>query len=142
WRVGALKDAAVAKVRADRALREQVRQIVVIYAENRSFANLYGDFPGVQTPLSSVPPERAAQLDRDGRTLLPRLPAIWGGLVPQAQEVDGKRYMIAERDIQGLKNAPFRIPDAQGKPLPNGVITRDLWHRFYQNEMQINAGRN
>ncbi len=131
-----------AELRADRALREQVRQIVVIYAENRSFANLYGDFPGVQTPLSSVPPERAAQLDRDGRTPLPRLPAIWGGLVPQAQEVDGKRYMIAERDIQGLKNAPFRIPDAQGKPLPNGVITRDLWHRFYQNQMQINAGRN
>jgi acid phosphatase len=131
-----------AELRADRALREQVRHIVVIYAENRSFANLYGDFPGVAQPLSTVPAERYTQLDRDGKTPLARLPAIWGGLVPQAQEVDGTRYMIAERDIHGLKNAPFRIHDAHGKPLPNGVITRDLWHRFYQNQMQINAGRN
>jgi acid phosphatase len=128
--------------RIDRALREQVRHIVVIYAENRSFANLYGHFPGVQHPIEAVPPERAAQLDRDGKTLLPTLPAIWGGLVPQAQEIDGNRYMIAERDIAGLPNAPFLLRDAQGKPLPNGVITRDLWHRFYQNQMQINGGRN
>ncbi|MEZ1394272.1 alkaline phosphatase family protein, partial [Klebsiella pneumoniae] len=41
-----------------------------------------------------------------------------------------------------LPNAPFLIKDAQGNPLPNGVITRDLWHRFYQNQMQIAAGRN
>lgn len=133
---------SAADLRLDQALREQVRHIVVIYAENRSFANLYGDFPGVQHPLSAVPPEQALQLDRDGKTPLPTLPKIWGGLVPQAQEIDGKRYMIAERDIDKLPNAPFQIRDAQGKPLPNGVMTRDLWHRFYQNQMQINAGRN
>lgn len=133
---------SAADLRLDQALREQVRHIVVIYAENRSFANLNGDFPGVQHPLSAVPPEQALQLDRDGKTPLPTLPKIWGGLVPQAQEIDGKRYMIAERDIDKLPNAPFQIRDAQGKPLPNGVMTRDLWHRFYQNQMQINAGRN
>lgn len=133
---------SAADLRLDQALREQVRHIVVIYAENRSFSNLYGDFPGVQHPLSAVPPEQALQLDRDGKTPLPTLPKIWGGLVPQAQEIDGKRYMIAERDIDKLPNAPFQIRDAQGKPLPNGVMTRDLWHRFYQNQMQINAGRN
>nr|WP_249173859.1 acid phosphatase [Burkholderia sp. AU19243] len=133
---------SAADLRLDEALRRQVRHIVVIYAENRSFANLYGDFPGVQYPLSDVRPEHAQQLDRDGKTPLPVLPKIWGGLVPQAQEVDGKRYAIAERDIDKLPNAPFRIADAQGKPLPNGVITRDLWHRFYQNQMQIAGGRN
>jgi acid phosphatase len=114
----------------------------VIYAENRSFANLYGNFPGVQHPLDAVPAERYVQLDRDGKTALPQLPKIWGGLVPQAQEVDGKRYMIGENAIVDLHNRPFRIPDAHGAPLPNSVITRDLWHRFYQNQMQINAGRN
>lgn len=133
---------SIEDLRLDAALRQQVRNIVVIYAENRSFANLFGDFPGVRHPLRTVPPPRYIQLDRDGKTPLPALPAIWGGLVPQAQVVDGKRYMIGEGDITGLPNAPFVIPDAQRRPLPNGVITRDLWHRFYQNQMQINAGRN
>ncbi|MGZ2747659.1 acid phosphatase [Burkholderia stagnalis] len=131
-----------ADLRLDDALRHHVRNIVVIYAENRSFANLYGDFPGAQYPLSTVPHDHARQLDRDGKTPLRELPKIWGGLVPQAQEIDGTRYMIGERDIRNLPNAPFLIRDAQGKPLPNNVITRDLWHRFYQNQMQINAGRN
>ncbi|CAG4918597.1 acid phosphatase [Paraburkholderia saeva] len=133
---------SAADLRLDAALHDQVRHIVVIYAENRSFANLYGNFPGVQHPLDAVPASRYVQLDRDGKTPLAQLPKIWGGLVPQAQEVDGKRYMIAERDIVGLPNGPFRIADAHGTPLPNGVITRDLVHRFYQNQMQINAGRN
>nr|WKF59749.1 Phospholipase C 2 [Paraburkholderia busanensis] len=133
---------SAADLRLDAALHDQVKQIVVIYAENRSFANLYGNFPGVQHPLDSVGAERYVQLDRDGRTPLPRLPAIWGGLVPQAQEVDGKRYMIGEKDIGSLRNQPFHIVDAHGAPLPTGVITRDLVHRFYQNQMQINAGRN
>lgn len=128
--------------RVDAALRDQVRHIVVIYAENRSFTNLYGNFPGVQTPLSGVPASRYAQLDRDGKTPLTQLPKIWGGLVPQAQELHGKRYMIGEAAIEGLANQPFRIVDTHGNPLPNGIITRDLVHRFYQNQMQINAGRN
>ncbi|WP_281662775.1 acid phosphatase [Paraburkholderia fungorum] len=133
---------SAADLRLDAALHDQVKQIVVIYAENRSFANLYGNFPGVQHPLDAVSAERYLQLDRDGTTPLPRLPAIWGGLVPQAQEVDGKRYMIGQKDIANLRNGPFHITDAQGAPLPTGVITRDLVHRFYQNQMQINAGRN
>jgi acid phosphatase len=96
----------------------------------------------MQYPLEAVPAERYMQFDRDGKTPLPALPKIWGGLVPQAQEVDGKRYSIAERDITGLRNQPFHLTDAHGAPLPNSVITRDLVHRFYQNQMQINAGRN
>jgi len=133
---------SAADIRLDAALRDQVKQIVVIYAENRSFANLYGNFPGIQHPLDAVTAERYLQLDRDGKTPLPRLPAIWGGLVPQAQEVDGKRYMIGQKDLGNLRNGPFHLTDAQGAPLPTGVITRDLVHRFYQNQMQINAGRN
>jgi len=133
---------SAADLRLDAALRDQVKQIVVIYAENRSFTNLFGNFPGLQYPLDSVSAERYLQLDRDGKTPLPRLPAIWGGLVPQAQEVDGKRYMIGQKDLGNLRNGPFHLTDAHGAPLPTGVITRDLVHRFYQNQMQINAGRN
>jgi acid phosphatase len=126
----------------DRTLQAKVRHIVVIYAENRSFSNLWGNYPGVQYPLEAVPASRYVQLDRDGRTPMPVLPKIWGGLVPQAQEVDGKRYMISEKEIDGISNGPFHLVDTNGQPLPNGVITRDLVHRFYQNQMQINAGRN
>lgn len=123
-------------------LRDKVRTIVVIYAENRSFTNLYGNFPGVQTPLDGVPTARFTQYDRDGNTPLESLPKIWGGLVPQAQEIDGRNYVIAEDQIANLPNAPFRIGDETGAPLPPSVITRDLVHRFYQNQMQINAGKN
>ncbi|MFM0643289.1 acid phosphatase [Paraburkholderia bryophila] len=140
-RVGG-KGRSAADLRLDVALREHVKHIVVIYAENRSFANLYGNFPGVLYPLDAVPAVRYEQLDRDGKTPLPQLPKIWGGLVPQAQEVAATRYMIGENAIDGLPNRPFRLADASGAPLPNGVITRDLWHRFYQNQMQIAAGRN
>ena len=136
------KPRSAADLRLDAALRANVKHIVVIYAENRSFSNLYGNFPGVLFPLDAVPAARYEQLDRDGKTPMPQLPKIWGGLVPQAQEIDGKRYMIGENAIDGLPNRPFRIPDASGAPLPNSVITRDLWHRFYQNQMQIAAGRN
>ncbi len=137
---------AVARTAADdpldAALRARVRHIIVIYAENRSFANLYGQFPGVQHSIDTALIQAAAQLDRDGKTVLPHLPKIWGGLVPQAQQVGMTRYMIGQDDIAHLPNRPFVVSDAHGRPLPNAVITRDLIHRFYQNQMQINGGRN
>jgi acid phosphatase len=139
------REAPIARTAADEALdaalRAHVRHIVVIYAENRSFANLYGDFPGVRQPLE-LAAQAPLQLDRDGKTFLPHLPPIWGGLVPQAQQVGMTRYMIGQDAIRHLPNRPFVVADAQGRPLPNAVITRDLWHRFYQNQMQINGGRN
>jgi acid phosphatase len=126
----------------DALLKRHVKTIVVIYAENRSFNNLYGNFPGVANPLSDVPEHRYSQVDRDGLTRMNTLPKIWGGLVPVAQTIDNKTYQIGENDISGLPNAPFKISDAQGQLLPESVVTQDLWHRFYQNQMQINGGRN
>ena len=41
-----------------------------------------------------------------------------------------------------LPNAPFAIDDPKGFNTPLGVTTRDLWHRFYQNQMQIDGGKN
>jgi acid phosphatase len=34
------------------------------------------------------------------------------------------------------------LKDAEGQPLPESVITRDLCHLFYQNQMQIHGGKN
>jgi len=122
-------------------LQDAVKNIVVIYLENRSFNNLFGNFPGVRYPLSALNPEDYQQRDRDG-SLLKTLPRIWGGLVQKGQNIAGKYYMISEDQIKGMANAPFKLKDAEGQPLPEAVITRDLWHVFYQNQMQINGGKN
>lgn len=125
----------------DHHLKANVKTVVVIYLENRSFNNLFGNFPGVKYPLSQVNAGQYTQLDRNGSPLT-SLPKIWGGLVPRGQTVFGKYYMIKEDQITGLPNAPFTLKDEEGKPLPESIITRDLWHVFYQNQMQINGGKN
>ena len=63
----------------------KVSTIVVIYAENRAFDNLYGNFPGA-VGLREVlerdghpRPAYVPQRDRDG-TVLPVLPPTWGGV--------------------------------------------------------------
>jgi acid phosphatase len=125
----------------DTKIKSHIKNVVVIYLENRSFNNLFADFPGVSHPLSAVPSSVYQQRDRDG-SVLPELPKIWGGMVPRAQSLGGKNYVISEDKISGLPNAPFPLKDAEGLPLPESVITRDLWHLFYQNQMQINGGKN
>ncbi len=60
----------------DRDLRE-IDTIVVIYAENRSFDNLFGTYPGANG-LRKASPASSTQLDRDG-SVLSGLPAVWGG---------------------------------------------------------------
>src|ERR1700760_2373810 len=114
---------------------ESIENIIVIYAENRSFDNLYGSFPGVNG-LSGVTPQEYTQHDRDG-SVLKELPPIWGGLTAK-----GVEPAIGLAQTEHLPNAPFAIDGAQGFNLPLGVTTRDLWHRFYQNQMQIAGGKN
>src|SRR6185312_731719 len=125
----------------DAALRKHIRHVLVIYAENRSFNNLFGDFPGLAQPLSALAPERYRQRDRDGG-LLDTLPPIWHGLMPHKQVLDGREYQIAEDAIRGLANAPFALATPDGQPLPQALVTRDLIHSFYTNQLQINGGRN
>lgn len=125
----------------DALLEKHIQHVVVIYAENRSFNNLFAEFPGLQQPLSAVPPERYLQRDRDGKPLT-TLPPIWGGLVPHQQVVDHKPYKVGEHDITGLPNAPWALHTGDGTPLPHGVVTRDLVHAFYNNQLQINGGKN
>lgn len=124
-------------------LRRYVKNVVVIYAENRSFNNLFANFPGVEKPLSALKPDEYQQRDRDGQ-LLDTLPPIWKGLVPKAQEVGHVNYKIDEDAVftTQLPNQPFVLTGPQGENLPHGVVTRDLWHVFYQNQMQINGGKN
>ena len=125
----------------DAKLKSCIKHVVVIYLENRSFNNLFANFPGVSAPLADLPAALSAQQDRDGSTFS-TLPRVWGGMVPTPQNIGGKDYQLKEEQIRDLPNAPFKLSDADGKPLPEGVVTRDLWHLFYQNQMQINDGKN
>ncbi|MCF5547817.1 acid phosphatase [Pseudomonas salomonii] len=126
----------------DKALHEQVKTVVVIYAENRSFNNLFADFPGLEKPLSALSATDVQQRDRDG-SLLTSLPPAWGGVLQVGpQSVDGVTYPSEVQFQENLPNAPFALKGPNAEDLPLSLVTRDLWHVFYQNQMQINGGKN
>ena len=109
---------------------DAIQHIVVIYAENRSFDHLYGLFPGASGIADA---RRTTQVDRDGKRL-PVLPPVWKPAPPGAPAVPDPAFPT------DLPNAPFRI-DAPPIDLSLSVPTRDLVHRFYQNQAQINRGK-
>ncbi|MBP1206430.1 acid phosphatase [Duganella sp. 1411] len=117
-----------------------IKNIVVIYAENRGFDNLYGLFPGANGVPGVNPTSTGGyvpQKDVDNSTL-PVLPPTWGGMTAAGQSV-----VVTQAQSAGLPNKPFQIDDANSPiGLPQSVITRDLVHRFYNNQMQINGGAN
>jgi acid phosphatase len=129
-----------------RALRAKIDTVVVIYAENRAFDNLYGNFPGAHglgdvvdrdgRPLPAYVP----QIDRDG-SVLAALPPTWGGVT-----ASGIKPVVTESQSAGLPNAPFSIEHAftaqSDVALSTSTVTRDLVHRFFENQMQIDGGRN
>lgn len=114
---------------------EKISTVVVIYAENRSFDNLFGGFPGADGILDRTKYD-ATQIDRDGSPL-PRLPAIWGGATAK-----GVEPAVPEDKTAKLPNDVFAIDHPAGLGLPLSVHTRDLVHKFYQHQMQIHGGRN
>jgi acid phosphatase len=132
---------------ADPALRAKVQNIVVIYAENRSFDNLFGRFPGADglgTVLDGNGKPTAAyvtQKDRDGRTVLATLPQTWNGVT-----APGQSPAVTQAQSAGLPNRPFAVETAfqpsAGATLSMNTVTRDLVHRFFENQMQIDGGRN
>jgi acid phosphatase len=130
-------------------LKNKVQNIVVIYAENRSFDNLFGNFPGANglstvvdasgNPTSGYIPQK----DRDGTTVLATLPQTWNGVT-----APGSSVVITAAQSAGLKNAPFSIETGftatagAGAKLDTTTVTRDLYHRFFENQMAINGGKN
>jgi acid phosphatase len=112
----------------------KVDTIVVIYAENRSFDNLYGLFPGANGISKALEdPKTYLQLDRDGKTVLSKLPLIWNNHNPSWS-------FVAD-----LPNKPFQINATPGdSPSSKGIkdASPDLVHNFYNNQMQIHGGSN
>ena len=69
--------------------------------------------------------------------MLKELPPVWGGLTAK-----GVTPAVTQAQTEHLPNGLFAIDDPKGFNLPFGVTTRDLWHRFYQEQMQIDGGKN
>ncbi len=98
----------------------RIQHVVVIYLENRSFDNLYGQFPGADGLDSrEATTSRRPQIDAKG--------APYAAL-PQAE---------SSPFPPTLPNAPFDIT----RYVPNDKPTIDLVHRFYQEQAQINGGK-
>ena len=138
-----------------------IKHVVVVYEENHSFDNLWGLWPGVngiRTPPSRTP--RQTQVDTAGQpfecllqddvnlaSLPPTCSNTTGGTFSSAfpnQIFDIGRY-IAPTDTtcyHPTPTAPFApangVPKGSGDP---GGCTRDLVHRFYQEQYQIDGGR-
>jgi acid phosphatase len=128
----------------DRRAIDAIDTVVVIYAENRAFDTLFGLFPGANG-IPGVNPSAVGsllpQVDRDG-SVLPVLPPTWGGLT-----MPGQAMTVTQAETVGMPNRPFRIDGAnaiggRGVVVPIDVATRDLVHRYYNNIMQIDGGRN
>jgi len=97
----------------------KVNHVVVIYLENHSFDNLYGQFSGANG-LSNATASNTTQVDATGTayTYLPPIPGT--SAFPT-----------------NLANTYFNIDQY----IPNDMITPDVLHRYYQEQMQIDGGK-
>ena len=105
---------------------ERIQNVVVIYAENHSFDNVFGLFPGANG-IANAHPEQWLQRDHDGSPLRE--------LVTFAS--DGK----PDPSYPRMPNAPFRID----QPPVNRSISQIVpspTHAFYNNQEQIHGGQN
>jgi phospholipase C len=98
---------------------KQVKHLVVIYMENRSFDNLYGEFKGANG-IANAKKGNFLQVDTNGKpyTYLPEIPR--NNSFPT-----------------NLKNELFNIDQY----VPADKATPDVTHRFFHNQLQINGGK-
>ena len=130
-----------------------VKHIVVIYEENHSFDNLYGGWEGVNG-LGSATAAQKLQLNQAGSPFACLLQNDVNLKALPATCNDAANAISSD-----FTNAPFTIDSfitpadttcpAHGVFAPNGVLkgsglpggcTRDIVHRFYQEQYQLNGG--
>jgi acid phosphatase len=142
---------------------QRVDHLVVIYEENHSFDNLFGQWPGAnglarnpaRTPRSTqVGPDPARSpygclLQLDVNLTVPPLAPACSGTTPAGTAFDSHfrnrpfpiDAYIAPTDTTCPAPGVFAangVPKGSGEP---GGCTRDLVHRFYNEQYQIDGGR-
>src|SRR4051812_12330475 len=113
---------------------DKLSHILVLYLENRSFDNLFGEFPGANGLARAG--QAAVQRDRDGKPYA-TLPNV-------EKPFNIPRNPPEIRDIPVLDNLPNKPFAIEGiRPgVTTATHTRDLIHAFYTNRTQINGGKN
>lgn len=133
------------KALSNRLDLEKIEHFVVIYLENRSFDNLFGKYPGANG-LNTAQAKAIKQVDRDYTTVLSTLPPAWGGMLANGQKNTAGQAITQAQTTGVWPNSFFQV-DASADQFGYGLvtgdhITRDLYHRFFENRMQINGGQN
>jgi acid phosphatase len=104
----------------------RIQHLVVIYAENHSFDNLYGLFPGAEG-ITQATAEQKTQLDHDG-TPLQELVVFNHDGQPDAR-------------FPRMPNGPFQINAPPVNKRLDELVPSPI-HAFWHNRQQINEGRN
>jgi acid phosphatase len=136
-----------------------IKRIVVIYEENHSFDNLYGKWEGVNglrradpahtTQVNQAGKPYACLLQNDANLASPPLPASCHDATGTAafdSAFPNTPFLIddfiAPTDTTCPPPGDFSKPNGwfKGTGLPGGC-TRDLVHRFYQEQYQLNGGK-
>jgi phospholipase C len=108
------------------AALQRVGHLVVIYAENHSFDNLYGLFPGADG-IANATAQQRTQLDHDGKPLH-ELIVFGAGGKPDPQ-------------FPRLPNSPFRIDEAPVNRHLDELVPSPT-HLFFHHQEQIANGAN
>jgi phospholipase C len=124
--LGACAQSALAPAADTEAALQRVKHVVVIFAENHSFDNLYGLFPGADG-IANATPGQKLQRDHDG-TPLKELVVFGKDGQPDAR-------------FPRMPNAPFRIDAPPVSKRLDEVVPSPI-HAFFHNQQQINGGRN
>ena len=106
---------------------DKIQHVVVIYLENHSFDNMFGLFPGADGLLGKA--GWAPQIDANGKPY---------DTLPRVIETDDNPPVLDPRFPANMINAPFMIDQY----VPEDQKTGDLVHRFYQEQVQIDGGKN
>lgn len=140
------------------------KHIVVIYEENHSFDNLYGSWDAIEgqtvNGLSNADSAHTTQVRQDNTTAYgclyqldvnltsPPLPANCtdnSGTVAISSDFTNQPFQIDDFIPSTATTCPAPgqfatngIPDGQGLP---GGCTRDIVHRFYSEQYQIDGGK-
>src|SRR5438067_2499712 len=133
----------------------KVKHIVVIYEENHSFDNLYGGWEGVNG-IKNADAAHTTQVDQAGApygclrhndvnlaamtaTCSDAAHGISSAFTNKPFTIDPLLPPTATTCPQPLKafSFPNGVPNGQGLP---GGCTRDLVHKFYQEQYQLNGG--
>jgi acid phosphatase len=113
-----------------------IKHFVVLYLENHSFDNLYGGFEGADG-LANADPAHTIQVDLAGNTLK-CLAQVDPHLTSPPLPADACSIASGDAFDSHFPNAPFAIDSY----IPLNEKTIDLVHRYYQNRVQIDGGRN